>query len=248
MNDQTRAIILAAGRGSRMQGLTEDQPKCLNALGGKPLIRWQTDAVEQAGIDQISVVTGYRHDALRDFGLDQIHNPRWQSAEMVVSLMCAHHLLAARPCIVSYSDNFYAPEAVSLLTGSGADIAITYDPNWRDLWSRRFENPLDDAETFSLNRDGTVRDIGGKPSDADEIQGQYMGLLYFTPSGWTRVLKALSGFPDKQIDGLSLTALLAHLIASGERIAAVPYNGRWGEVDSEYDLRLYENLYFGGRL
>ena len=55
------AIILAAGRGSRMKNLTSDKPKCLVQLNGKTLIQWQLDALNQAGISNIAVVTGYRH-------------------------------------------------------------------------------------------------------------------------------------------------------------------------------------------
>ena len=54
-----RAIILAAGRGSRMKTLTEKIPKCLVHLREKPLIEWQLAAIREAGITEIAVVTGY---------------------------------------------------------------------------------------------------------------------------------------------------------------------------------------------
>src|SRR6185503_13206340 len=57
-NRRMRAIILAAGRGSRMGQLTAEIPKCLVQLGGKPLLEWQTGALRAAGIDRIAVVTG----------------------------------------------------------------------------------------------------------------------------------------------------------------------------------------------
>ena len=237
-----KGIILAAGRGSRMKSQTENQPKCLSELGGKTLIRWQIDALEKAGVSKISVVTGYLHETLRGIGASKIYNAQWHSSEMLVSLRCAEHLLSTYPCIVSYSDIFYESKAISSLAEATNDIAILYDPHWEDLWRQRFADPLEDAETFALRDDGTLRDIGKKPSSLDGIQGQYMGLLYFTPNGWKRVLTAIANLAIHQVNQLSLTGLLSLMIGRGEKLGAIPYNGCWGEVDSETDLQLYNNL------
>ena len=64
-----KAIILAAGRGSRMKNMTDERPKCLVELGGKPLLEYQLTALRQAGINEIAVVTGYRRELLVGYGL-----------------------------------------------------------------------------------------------------------------------------------------------------------------------------------
>ena len=96
-----KAILLAAGRGSRMKGLTEERPKCLVDVCGKPLIEWQLAAFRQAGIAEIAIVTGYRRDLLADRGLTEFHNPRWAETQMVSSLAGAPAWLEAEPCNVS---------------------------------------------------------------------------------------------------------------------------------------------------
>ena len=53
-----RAIILAAGRGSRMKKLTEMHPKCLIKFKGKSLLDWQIEAIKKVGIENIALVTG----------------------------------------------------------------------------------------------------------------------------------------------------------------------------------------------
>ena len=68
-----KAIILAAGLGSRMKNLTENHPKCLVKVKGRTLLNWQLDALGTAGISQIGVVTGYRRESLADQGLSLIH-------------------------------------------------------------------------------------------------------------------------------------------------------------------------------
>ena len=72
-----KAIILAAGRGSRMRKLTDENPKCLVLLRGKSLLDWQLEALRGAGIKQISIVTGYKRELLLDKGLKEFNNNRW---------------------------------------------------------------------------------------------------------------------------------------------------------------------------
>lgn len=81
-----KAIILAAGRCSRMKDLTDDRPKCLVELRGKPLLEWQLIALRAAGISEIAIVTGYKRELLCNRGLHEFHNPRWADTNMVSSL------------------------------------------------------------------------------------------------------------------------------------------------------------------
>jgi choline kinase len=237
-----RAVILAAGRGSRMGGLTEDRPKCLVKLGGRPLIDWQIAALAAAGIAEIGVVRGYRGERLAGHGARRFDNVRWAETNMVVSLLAAEEWLAAAPAVVSYADIVYGAATVrALIDAPPAPIAITYDPDWLWLWRQRFADPLSDAESFRI-ADGRIVDIGRKVADLREIEGQYMGLLRFTPEGWQAVRALLRGLAAAEIDRLDMTSLLRRLIETGIVIRGVPVAGRWGEVDSTGDLALYERL------
>lgn len=236
-----KAIILAAGRGSRMKGLTEERPKCLVELRGKPLLDWQLKALREAGIGDIAIVTGYKRELLATRGLVEFHNPRWSETNMVASLEAAAPWLEREPCLVSYSDIFYDASAVRALAESRASLAVTYDTNWRALWEKRFADPLVDAETFRMKPDGTLAEIGNKPRTVDEIQGQYMGLLRFTPEGWAEILRIRAGLAPAERDRMHMTGTLQKVIEAGRvPVAAVPYAGEWGEVDSEEDLAAYQ--------
>jgi len=235
-----KAIILAAGRGSRMGSLTEDIPKCLAKLKEKPLIEWQIDALKKAGIEEIGIVTGYKRELLAGYGLKEFHNSRWASTQMVSSLECASEWLHASKCIVSYSDIFYRPQAVSLLMESNAEIAITYDPNWQTLWENRFSDPLEDAETFRLNKENAVMEIGSKPRNLEEVEGQYMGLLYFTPKSWRELMNIRSKLSQNHSDKMHMTSALQKIIDNENLILkGIPYSDEWGEVDNSSDLEFY---------
>lgn len=235
-----KAIILAAGRGSRMGGLTDSQPKCLSVLAGKTLLGWQLDAIRGAGIEDIGIVRGYRSSQLNFSGLHYFENARWAESNMVVSLSCASQWLRTDVCIVSYSDIVFPSSTVRVLVQAEGDIVITYDINWRQLWQRRFSDPLVDAETFRIDSNGRLLEIGRKPTSFSEIEGQYMGLLRFTPGGWSAVERLLATLKSEDLDRLDVTSLLQRLIQRDIAIVTVPVSEPWYEVDSGSDLQLYE--------
>ena len=70
--------------------------------------------------------------------------------------------LRAGPVIVSYADIFYRGDLIRGLAGAPGALVITYDRRWRELWTRRFADPLSDAETFRIDGAGTLLEIGGK--------------------------------------------------------------------------------------
>ena len=237
---QLKAIILAAGRGSRMKSLTDECPKCLVTLRGKSLLDWQLKALMEAGITEIAVVTGYKRELLVGSGLKEFHNSRWAETNMVSSLSCAAEWLKTDTCVVSYSDIFYYASAVTALINCPSLLAVTYDFNWRTLWEKRFGDPLLDAETFRLKADGNLAEIGNKPSTVVEVEGQYMGLLRFTPLGWEEVVRIRSSLSSEQCDRMHMTGTLQKVIDAGRvPVTAVPYNAEWGEVDSADDLEAY---------
>ena len=237
-----RGIVLAAGRGSRMGSATQDQPKCLTVLFGKPLLDWQLEALRGAGIQDVAVVRGYRGALLTRPGIHAFENPRWADTNMVASLACANAWLASDACVVSYSDIAYPASVARLLAEANGDIAITYSLGWRQLWEARFDDPLADAETFRVDPSGRLLEIGARPNTLDEVQGQYMGLLRFTPRGWVHVQEVVASLSPLARDRLDMTTLLGHLLRRDREIVAIPTAESWYEVDSQSDLDLYQSM------
>ena len=160
---------------------------------------------------------------------------------MVESLCCAGEWLQAEPCIVSYSDIFYELSAVKCLIKNQGALALTYDPNWLELWARRFADPLSDAETFRLASENELSEIGKQPNSTDEIQGQYMGLLRITPQGWKEILRLRAGLSPRERDNIDMTGILQMVLEEKKMaITPLPYIDKWGEIDSLHDLLLYE--------
>lgn len=244
-----RAIILAAGRGSRLGHLGDDRPKCFVELEGRPLIERQIAALRRGGVSEIGVVRGYRAEMIDFPGLTYFSNPRWAESNMVMSLAAAAPWLRVGPVIVSYADIFYRSELVRGLAGAPGRLVITYDRAWRRLWTRRFADPLADAETFRIDAGGQLLEIGGKTTRIEDIEGQYMGLLKFTPAAWCAVETLLSTLEAPVRDRLDMTGLLRRLLAESKlQIDTFATEGQWGEIDNPEDVALYEKMVSEGEL
>jgi choline kinase len=221
--------------------MTDEKPKCMVPLNGKPLLFHQIEALRAAGVTELGIVTGYRAGLIEGHADQVFHNPRWADTNMVSSLAQAEMWLSSGPCLVSYSDIFYAADAVRDLSGAQEPIAITYDPNWLEIWAARFEDPLEDAESFSLTAEGHLAEIGKTARHTDDIEGQYMGLLKFRPDGWAEMQRLRGTLGEVARDRLDMTSALQMVLEAGRvKIGAVANTHPWGEVDSISDLAAYE--------
>jgi len=242
MKKETIGVILAAGRGSRMKNLTDEKPKCFIKIKGKRLIDYQLSAFKKNNIKKIIIITGYKSEFFEEFEYcTKIKNNYWSKTSMFYSLSKANKYLMNYNCIISYSDIFYSQKAICDLLKSKNTIAISYDPNWHQLWSKRFQNPLDDAETFKIDKNSFLKEIGGKTDSLDKIKGQYMGLIKTKPSGWKKLHTIWSSLKNKNYkNNISITELFNHYISLNKKIKAIEYTEIWGEVDSKEDYRLYK--------
>ena len=172
-----RAVILAAGEGTRLRPHTADRPKCLVPLGGRPLLDWQLDALRGAGIDDITVVTGYRAEMIASRGLVMRHNPEFATTNMVASLMCARDRFdGTDDVLIAYGDIVYEPRIVAAMQPPATPVAVAVDTEWRRLWELRMSDPLADAETLRIDAHGLITELGRVPDSYDDIEGQYIGL------------------------------------------------------------------------
>jgi len=128
-------------------------------------------------------------------------------------------------------------------------LVISYDRDWRRLWTQRFADPLADAETFRIDAAGQLLEIGGRTARIEDIEGQYMGLFKFTPPAWSAVEVLLSTLDPPLRNRLDVTGLLRRLLAGNHLpISTFANDGQWGEIDSPEDVALYQNMVREGNL
>ncbi len=234
-------LILAAGRGSRLESRTSKIPKCLNKIGNHSLLDWQL-AIITKKISNIFLVKGYLGEKIKDKRVSYISNENWHSSNMVESLYISLEKIMNDRTIVSYGDIVYGNEILKKIVEVKEEIAITYDVNWLELWKKRFSDPLEDAETFKVDKDNFITEIGNKSSSYENIQGQFMGLLSLSSYFLKYLKNFLKGMDESTRCKLDITKLLSILIKNGLKIKAIPIYGNWMEIDEPKDLDLAEEL------
>lgn len=237
----THAVILAAGRGSRLGALTEASPKCLTMVARRTLLDWMLDALFQSGIERVLIVGGYGYEGLAAYQSPRVAticHARWSETNMLGTLLAAEAWLAARPCLIAYSDIAVLPAHLARLRTAPGDIAVANNTRWHSLWNERFHNALEDAENFAADA-GALKRIGGRASKVTDIGGQFMGLLKTSPDGWAQLNSVLARESLLARSG-DTTMLLARALDAGVTINVVDCDGGWIEVDSPSDLQVVE--------
>ena len=254
----TRAIILAAGQGTRLRPLTNNKPKCLVLLQGKTFLERQVNVLKRAGVKDLLVVGGYREDLIKEAGFNCMVNPKYESTNMVETLFSAKEKMLDST-IVSYGDIIFEKNVLESLINSPNDISVIVDKQWKKLWGKRFQDPLSDAESLIIE-DGCIVEIGQKVNSYEKICGQYIGLMKFQGSGIDLIKRHYEEAKNQANTGTNplnaslpfeksyLTDFLYSLIRGGATIKAVPVNNGWLEIDTLSDLDLYEFLYKKGEL
>ena len=167
-----KAIILAAGRGSRLPKKISKIPKSLLQINNKSIIERQIDIFKSHNINQIAIVTGFKRHLFKKFKLQEFYNKKWKTTNMVYSLSKAKRWLLNYECIVTYGDIIFEKKELKKIINSRHSLSILFDKNWKKLWKKRFNNPLSDAETFDFSKKKYLTEIGKKTNDYSKIKGQ----------------------------------------------------------------------------
>jgi len=240
-----KAVILAAGRGTRLRPLTDECPKCMVRLGDKPLVAYQIEAMRDCGIEDISIVTGYRSELVTLEGVKKFVNRDYETTNMVATLMSAGEYLDDE-LIVSYGDIVYEISVLSKLIESKSDVSVVVDLDWREYWQVRMEDPLQDAETLKMDSEGHIVEHGKKPSSYSEIEAQYIGLMKFSSAVLPEIISLYDSLdPELLYDGKSkrelyMTTFLEEISRNIAPLKAVPIHNGWMEVDTPSDLEFFE--------
>lgn len=246
-----KVIILAAGQGTRLRPLTDDRPKCMVELHGKPLLHHQLDVLKQCNVSDsdIALAAGYLQEKLVAPGLKQYRNDLYDQTNMVATLFAAEDFMQeGEDLIISYGDIVYKPEVFEKLLSTQGELVIAADLDWYDLWKLRMENPLDDAETFKMTDAGKVLELGKKPNNREDAQAQYIGLVKIAGSKVNDFIQHFKSmdkaatYDGKDYDNMYMTSLLQNLIDNDWDVQAALINNGWLEVDSVEDLQAYEEF------
>lgn len=240
--DRSRAVILAASRGSALGSLTESRPKALVAVRGQPLLGHIVAAYNGAGIKRITVVRGYRPEAFDLPALTYVDNPDYADTSELVSLSVA--LVAdpddSRDLIVSYGDVIFKRYILEAIEEPEADFVVAVDTDWRDSVNRgRAADYVRCSQPHSRRAfyQPVWLEAAGEALPEDEIHGEWMGFLRVAAPALPRLRAVVAAMvADPANRRAKLHHLLAELVRRGERVRVVYTTGHWLDVDSLDDV------------
>ncbi|MDZ7787592.1 MAG: nucleotidyltransferase family protein [Halofilum sp. (in: g-proteobacteria)] len=210
------AMILAAGRGERMRPLTDDRPKPLLDVGGRPLIDWHLGALARAGFARVVINTAWQGRKLRAYvgdggawGLDVRYSDEGDRAlETAGGIAHALPLLGPQPFAVINGDIYtdYPFEDLTLPTGRLAHLVLVDNP------------PQHPDGDFALDGARVTTDTGARLT--------FAGIGVYRPA-------LFSGLPPQP---LRLAPILRRAIAAG-LVSGEHYRGAWHDIGTPERLR-----------
>jgi len=247
-----RAIIIGAGRGSRLMPTTENAPKCYAEIQGKRILDWTVEALQRGGCSEICFIGGYRIETVkRDYPHFVFReNPDWPDNNILVSLMCAEDLMD-RPFVTAYSDILFTPEIVRGLIDCPDEFALGIDTDWREHYRPRTQHPPHDAEK-AITAAGRVRKVHrGIPYD--DATGEFIGVAKFGAEGarrfrdfYHRRKAEFWGKPYREAASFQkayLIHMFQDMIEQGIPFGHADTPGNYREIDTQEDMNLAQTLW-----
>lgn len=241
-----KAIILAAGKGSRLGHLTKNRPKCLLEFGGKKIIEYQLDLFAKVGIQDVIIVRGQFGDQIKYSRVKYYDD--FDQNNMVHSLFKAEKELFG-DVIISYGDIIFEEHVLMSLIACKENISVIIDENWLNYYSARYTKPYIEAESLILDDNKNILEIGSSLPGKKSIQGQYIGLLKLNNLG-NRIFrdvyfnskiryKGKSWIRGRTFEKIYLTDFLQILIDKKYTVSSVLVRNGWLEFDTIEDFRKY---------
>ena len=222
-----KALIVAAGKGTRLLPLTETIPKALIEIEGEPLISRSVRVLQSNNIEEITVVVGYKHQKIRDIlgnSVQYVINPDFSTTNNMASMEAGMELIGNNPFIYLHADIWYEPSIISLALNQKGTLSFLVD-----------KKVCGEEEMKVRVVDGFITEAD-KSIPIEEAYGEWLGIAKFDPEGANIYRKAIKQtlITEKQQYDCSV---ISDLVLKGLCVQCVSIDNRkWIEIDFIEDL------------
>lgn len=229
-----KAIILSAGQGRRLLPLTRNLPKCCLSVGGKTLLTHQVESLAANGVDEVVVVTGFKHrlvqndiHKIKGISVRTLYNPFYAVSDNIGTCWVARREMNS-PFLLINGDTLFSASTLGHFLSSERIYPVTL------AIDRKAQYDGDDMK-ISAHGERLIR--VGKKLDRNIVNGESIGMMIFSRSGAEafvhRVEQLIAG-PDglarwylSAIDKLAETGLVGVSSIQGHD---------WCEIDDPADF------------
>ena len=251
-----KAIIIAAGPCKRLRPLTDELPKCMLKINGRPIIQNTIELFRSNGINDISVIKGYKKEKIDFADITYFENNDFWNNNILHSLMFARAKLeeavkTGEDIVITYSDIWYHDSVVKELLKSKEAIASVVDTDWHGYYEGRVDHPIEEAENIIMDDNKRMLKIGKHIFTDDtpkDKQGEVIGFWKFTSEGIKTFLKHFDRLNSalkptdpyqntKEWQKSYITDIFQEMIDKGEKLYCVLIKKNWAEFDTIQDYK-----------
>jgi len=229
-----KAVILAAGQGTRIRAVHGERPKCLIKVDDETILDHQIDGLSKAGINEIAIVVGYEKQQIirhvrRKFGrrtpkITFIDNPAFALTNNMYSLWMAREWISGDGFACLNADVICDPQILKSAMKTACLVSMIVDPEWRD-------------ETMKvIISNGQIVQMSKKISKS-EFSGTYIGITVFDQLINTRFFAKMTDLLDAGRVNEFFNVAVQELVDEGLRVGFTTTAGApWAEIDDPLDL------------
>jgi choline kinase len=248
------AIILSAGKGTRLRPETISIPKGMVKLFDKSLLEMQIDIFKKCGINDISIVTGYLADKITFPSINYFKNENFSSTAGNESIFCAREKL--QDCtIITYGDLVFEKAVIDQVIDFKGDIGIAVDLDWEKNYVNRDQHPKSEADTVLFDKEGNILELRKNIQKPDSKIGEFVGIVKLSKKGSNILSKKLNELHALINQGLGSEAeafnikqsaipdMIQELIDSEINVEPIYVSGKWCEIDTPQDLEIARKIF-----
>ena len=237
-----KAVILAAGQGTRIRSVHGERPKCLIEVDNSTILDHQLEALSRAGINDVAIVVGYEKEQIishvmsRQASLLQrihfIDNPAFAITNNIYSLWLALKWLRGDSFIVLNADVIFDADVLDMAVQTNAPISMIVDPLWRD-------------ETMKVVISGDRVVQMSKKISREQFSGTYIGITIFSKVIQARFFRQMNELISAGRINDFFNVAVQDLVDEGLHVGYTSTDGLpWAEIDDPTDLNFAQQKVF----
>ena len=247
-----KAVIIAAGVGSRLGELTKEIPKPLIDVNGKSIIERQINSFRKFGINEIIVITGYQNHKFCLENIEYVFNPHYANVEQAFSLLTARKQIND-DVIILFGDIIFEDKILKQIMDNNGDIVIGVDRDWKKSYEKRMDNSPTMSDFIAI-KNGKIVKLFRKSTEFDDesIIAEFSGLFKLSFDAVKKIIETYEKLEMSHsgkfhyADSLKkakIIDLLQELFENGVEMEAVHLEGKWCEIDTPQDLNLARKMF-----
>ena len=247
-----KAIILAAGEGSRMGKLAQNIPKPLVMVNGKSIIERQLSILKQNKILDVIIVTGSHNEKFNFKNVVYVNDLEHKKHDTLGSLITARDYMNDE-IIITYADQIFDEKIMESVNNFSGDIGIAVDLDWEKNYVNRDQHPKSEAENVLINGN-EILEIRKNISECkkNEKIGECLGLMKLSRKGSKMFLDKYSELEISHqgkfhnaslLEKALISDMIQELIDSEINVEPIYVSGKWCEIDTPQDLEIARKMF-----